>query len=74
MYLYLEDFVLKLPYLYFNIAVQDCTCSQYCAECSVELTLHVKCTDDRTRDVTSRELISSNPQFQPVLTGATFLL
>ncbi|OZJ02892.1 hypothetical protein BZG36_03809 [Bifiguratus adelaidae] len=46
---------------------RDCTCSQYCQDCSVELTLHVKCTDDRTKDVSSRDLVSSNPQFQPVL-------
>ncbi|KAL0144672.1 DNA-directed RNA polymerase [Mucor lusitanicus] len=46
---------------------RDCTCSQYCSDCSVELTLHVKCTDDRTKDVTTRDLTSSNQQFQPVL-------
>ncbi|ORX51656.1 RNA polymerase Rpb3/Rpb11 dimerization domain-containing protein [Hesseltinella vesiculosa] len=45
---------------------RDCTCSQYCKDCSVELTLHVKCTDDRTREVTSRDLQTSNPEFSPV--------
>jgi DNA-directed RNA polymerase II subunit RPB3 len=48
---------------------RDCTCSQYCSECSVELTLHVKCTDDRTKDVTTRDLMSTNPSFTPVLQG-----
>jgi DNA-directed RNA polymerase II subunit RPB3 len=40
---------------------------QYCANCSVELTLHVRCTDDQTRDVTSLELRSNHEDIRPVL-------
>jgi len=45
----------------------NCSCKQNCPNCSVEFSLSVKCKDEQTCDVTSKDLHSlSNSQVVPV--------
>ncbi|CAG8464920.1 3195_t:CDS:2 [Ambispora leptoticha] len=47
---------------------RECNCSQYCPNCSVELTLHAKCVQDgQSLEVCSRDLQTSDPRVSPVL-------
>ena len=48
---------------------RECGCMGSCQNCSVELTLNVRCAEEQTRDVTTAELISSHPSVVPVRFG-----
>ncbi|KAJ3072300.1 45 kDa subunit of RNA polymerase II [Podochytrium sp. JEL0797] len=44
---------------------RDCNCTEYCENCSVILNLNVRCESEENRDVTARDLVSSNPRVTP---------
>ncbi|CAF3334603.1 unnamed protein product [Rotaria socialis] len=62
--LYSEELVDKMNYH------RDCACEGYCPQCSVEFILDVKNKDNHTRNVTSADLITSNPNLVPVTSKA----
>src|ERR1700722_18643413 len=45
---------------------RECGCMGSCQNCSVELTLNVRCSEEQTMDVTTAELMSSHPSVIPV--------
>jgi len=44
---------------------RECECSDFCEQCSVQLTLDVKCHEDSTRHVTTADLRSSDQRVAP---------
>ena len=45
---------------------RDCTCADFCPDCSVEFKLDVKCDTDETKAVTTADLKSSNSKVVPI--------
>jgi len=45
---------------------KECVCARGCDLCTVEFTLDVTCSEDKTLEVTSRDLRSKNPEVVPV--------
>ena len=45
---------------------QDCNCSDFCPDCSVEFVLDVKCAEDNTKLVTTADLKTSESRVVPV--------
>lgn len=45
---------------------RDCTCTNYCENCSVQFTLVARAEEDTIMNVTSDQLISAHPNIKPV--------
>lgn len=55
-----EDVIEKIQYS------RECSCTDFCSQCSVEFVLHVRCDTEETRAVTTADLKSNDPRVVPV--------
>lgn len=55
-----EDVIDKIQYS------RECTCTDFCSQCSVEFVLHVMNDTEETRAVTTADLKSNDPRVVPV--------
>merc|ERR1739838_732623 len=59
--LYCEEAVEKMVY------TRECTCEEFCNDCTVEFTIDVTCESTGGRSITTADMKSSNPAVYPLL-------
>lgn len=55
-----EDVIDRIQYS------RECSCTDFCSQCSVEFVLHVRCDTEETRAVTTADLKSNDSHVAPV--------
>lgn len=49
------------------VYTRDCTCEEFCNDCTVEFIIDVQCDSETTRPVTTADMKTSNPAVYPAI-------